>query len=75
MIKVDQFSISYRPKEDAGMVHLALANGKGADLPIDSPMEASFLLQMLGHEGTVYYDPENELLVTGMEVTGEGDDD
>jgi len=75
MIKVNKFSISYRPKEDVGMVHLALADGNGADLPVDSPMEASFLYNLLRTDDDVFYDPDNELLVSGMEVTGEHSDD
>jgi len=75
MIKVEKFSVSYRPKEDAGHIHLALADGTGADLPIDSPMEASFMYNLLRQEDEVYYDPNHELITCGMEGVGEHHDD
>ena len=71
MIKVEKFSISYRPEEDAGQIHLALADGTGADLPVDSPQEASFLWTLLRNETEVYYDETHRLLVSGLEGVGE----
>jgi hypothetical protein len=73
MIKVEKFSISYRPHEDAGTVHLALANDTGADLPIDSPAEASFLWNLLRSEEEVYYDPVHQLITSGIEGVGKDD--
>lgn len=72
MLKVEHFAISYRPVEDAGSVHLSLSDGTGADLPIDSPQEANFLLNFLKHDKDVYYDPNHQLLTTGMEIGGSG---
>ncbi|MCI5084168.1 MAG: hypothetical protein MRY78_20880 [Saprospiraceae bacterium] len=74
MIKVEQFSISYRPDEDAGTVHLALANGTGADLPIDSPSEAHFMYVLLKSEDEVFFDPQNRLIVSGIDAVGEHKD-
>jgi hypothetical protein len=71
MVKVESFSISYRPEEDAGQIHLALADGSGADLPIDSPAEASFMWNFLRTEDVIYYDPSHRLIVSGMEGVGE----
>ena len=70
MIKVEKFSISYRPDEDAGHIHLALADGTGADLPVDSPQEASFLWNLLRNEAEVYYDEVHRLIVSGLEGIG-----
>lgn len=70
---IEQYKITWRPEDDAGMVHLALANGAGASLPIDSAAEAAFLLDMLRNESPVFYDTENRLLATGMEPVGEGE--
>lgn len=67
MTKVEKSSLSYRPEDDAGMVHLALSNDTGADLPIDSAAEASFLLQLLNGDKPVYYDTANKMLITGIE--------
>ena len=74
MLKVDHYSISYRPNEDAGSVHLALSDGSGADLPINSPAEATFLLQFLSQDEDVYYDSNHQLLTSGMEITGSDDE-
>jgi hypothetical protein len=73
MVKVESFSISYRPEEDAGQIHLALADGSGADLPIDSPAEASFMWNFLRSEEEVYYDPVHQLITSGIEGVGKDD--
>ena len=74
MIKVEKFSISYRPNEDAGTIHLALADGSGADIVIDSPAEASFMWNLLRTEDEVYYDARYDLITCGMEDVGSADD-
>ncbi|MEN0005446.1 MAG: hypothetical protein AAF798_14940 [Bacteroidota bacterium] len=71
MIKIEQYSLSYRPDEDSGMVHLALANGEGANLPISSPSEAQFLLYLLKNDDDVFFDPKHRLISTGIEGMGE----
>lgn len=41
MLEVITYKISYRPEDDAGMVHLALENDQATDVYIDSPQELS----------------------------------
>lgn len=73
MIKIMKYMMSYRPHENAGSVHLVLENGEGADIPIDSPQESMLMLDMLRNESPVFYDPNHQLLTTGMEGVGEGE--
>ena len=73
MIKIMKYMMSYRPSENAGSVHLILENGEGADIPIDSPQEASLLLDLLRNESPVFYDSAHQLLTCGIEGVGEGE--
>lgn len=73
MQKIEKYIITYRPTDDAGQLHLVLKDGTGADLPVDSPAEASFLLDLLRNEQPVFYDAEHMLLSSGMEEVGEGE--
>ena len=72
--------MSYRPADDSGRLHLALSNGNGADVEIDSPSEASFLLKLFREEDEVYFDTVNEIIFIGItpgeepEEEGESDD-
>lgn len=74
MQKVIKYIITYHTPSDAGTLHLILENGTGADLPIDSPSEATFLMDLLRNEQPVYYDSKNQLLSSGMEDVGEGEE-
>ncbi len=74
MIKILKYVITYRPVDDAGKVHLILEDGTGANLPIDSPQEATFILDLLRNEQPVYYDPLHQLLSSGIEGIGEGEE-
>lgn len=56
MLEVITYKISYRPEDDAGMVHLALENDQATDVYIDSPQELSLMLDILRHEKPVYFD-------------------
>ena len=71
MQKINSYIITWRPDENVGQLHLHLENGKGADLPIDNPEEATFLLMLLRHEPNTRFDPENRLLSTGVDVPGD----
>lgn len=71
MQKVKSYIITWRPDENKGQFHGALADGKGADLPIDNPKEASFLLNLSRHEPEVHFDAEHRLIVTGVDIPGQ----
>lgn len=71
MQKIESYIITWRPDENAGNLHIALADGTGADLPIDNPEEASFLLTLLRHEPNARFDPEHRLLATGVDIPGQ----
>lgn len=71
MVKIEEFKISYRPEDNVGVLHLALADHTGATITIDDPSWASFLFDMLTHEKEVFYDNEHKLITMGMEPPGE----
>lgn len=71
MQKVKSYIITWRPDENKGQLHEAMEDGKGADLPIDNPKEASFLLNLFRHEPEVRFDNEHRLLVTGVDIPGQ----
>lgn len=75
MAKIEKVSMSYRPADDSGRLHLALSDGTGADVEIDSPSEASFLMRLFREEEDVYFDTVNEIIFIGIEPGEEGDDD
>ncbi len=45
-----------------------------ATLFLDSPAEGTLLVDILRNESPVYYDEENEIIMTGLEPVGEGED-
>ncbi len=75
MEEIIQYAFFWRTEDNTGVIQLALANGGGASLEPDSPQEALLLLDVLRHEKPVYYQSQNQLIMTGLEPVGEGDED
>ncbi len=75
MEEIIQYAFFWRTEDNTGVVQLALANGTGATLEPDSPQEALLLLDVLRHEKPVYYQSQNQIIMTGLEPVGEGDED
>lgn len=75
MQEVIKYSFFWRTEDNKGVFRLALADGEGGSLEPDSPEEAMLLLDVLRNEKPVYYQAEHQILATGMEPVGEGDED
>lgn len=73
MKKIESYKVTWRPADDAGMIHLALAGGTASSINVDSAAEAAFLTDLLRNESPVFFDPEHELIGTGFEEVGEGE--
>lgn len=74
MKKVESFNFTYRPQDDAGTITLALEGGVPGSIMVDSPAEAHFLLYLLKNDDSVYFDPGNGLISTGIEYPGGGEE-
>lgn len=55
--------------------HFKFSDGSGGQVLVDSPQEGLLLLDILRNEKPVYYNAHHEMIMTGMEPIGEGEDD
>ena len=69
----NQTAKKIRHQNHSGMIHFILKNGTSSHFNFHGPEEASLLLDILRNEKPVYYDPEHEIVATGMEKVGEGE--
>lgn len=67
MQPIEHYKFSWRPSDDSGMLHLVLKDGKAVSLEVDSAAEASFLMDLLRQEDQVFFDPEHQLIMTGLD--------
>ncbi len=51
-----------------------LADGTGGQVELDSAQEGLLLLDLLRNEKPVFYDATDDLIMTGMEPVGEGEE-
>lgn len=75
MQEIKCYKLTWRPDENVGQLHFGLADGTGASVPVDTPQEASMLIDVLRHESPVYWDVKHRFLMTGFEPVGEGEHD
>lgn len=73
MIKIEGYKITYRPEDNAGQIHLALAGGTGGSVRVDSPQEMLAVVDILRNEAPVFWDSKHGILMTGFEPVGEGE--
>lgn len=73
MKAIEKYSFFYRPEDDSGSVHLALAGGEATDIFIDSAAEATFLLDLLSKHGPCYWNAHTGQISLG--ITPVGDDE
>ena len=50
MEEVVQYAFFWRPEDNAGSIQLALADGTGGSIKVDSPAEAMLLVDILRNE-------------------------
>jgi hypothetical protein len=75
MQQIDTYKITWRPCDNAGQIHLGLADGTGSSIPVDSAEEMRMLVDILRNECPVYWDAKHTMLMTGYEPVGEGEND
>ena len=71
MVNVENHAFFWRTEEHKGSLHLALEDETGVDIPLESPQEASFLLNLLMNEEQVQYRKEHGLLSAGFVTESE----
>lgn len=74
---IDKYLVFWNAAANEGQLTLELAGDEDprtATIHLDSPQEGSLLLDILRNESPVYYDDEYELIITGMEPVGEGEE-
>jgi len=76
--RIEKYAIFYNVQANEGHILFQLDDnieGQGtATLLLDSPQEGMLILDILRNEQPVYYDEEHQILLTGLEFTGEGED-
>ena len=74
--KIDKYAIFYNVQANEGHFIFQLdekSEGEGtATLWLDSPQEGTLILDILRNEQPVYYDEENQILMTGLDFTEKG---
>jgi hypothetical protein len=73
--EIKGYAFFWHARNNEGSLQLQLSNGGAAQVLVDSAQEGMLLLDVLRNEKPVFFDPQNELLMTGLELVGEGEDD
>jgi len=73
--EIKGYAFYWHARNNEGTLHLQLADGGHAQVLIDSPQEGLLLLDVLRNEGPVVFDPNHEMIMTGLELVGEGEGD
>ena len=77
--KIERYAIFYNVQANEGHFIFQLDESEygaaTATLWLDSPEEGRLILDILRNEEPVYYDEEHEIILTGLEFVGEGEDD
>ena len=74
-VEIKGYAFFWHAGHNEGSLHLQLADGGSTKVHVDSAQEGTLLLDVLRNEKPVFFDPQNELIMTGMEPVGEGEDD
>lgn len=75
--KIENYAIFYNAQANEGHIlfqfdHTA-EGANTATLILDSPQEGTLILDILRNEDPVYYDDEHHIIMTGLEIAGEGE--
>lgn len=71
--EVTHYAFFWNVQANEGHILLQFADGSTAQTLLDSPSEGSLLVDILRNEKPVYYDQEHDILLTGLEMVGEGE--
>ncbi len=74
MQEIETYKLTWTPADNRGTLHLGLKDGTGADIALDSPSEAHFLMDLLRNESPCYYYAAIGMVGTGFEPVGEGEE-
>ncbi|KAA3663381.1 MAG: hypothetical protein DWQ04_10825 [Chloroflexi bacterium] len=76
--RIEKYAIFYNVAANEGHILFQLDDnieGQGtATLLLDSPQEGMLVLDILRNEQPVYYDEDHQIIMTGLEFTGEGEE-
>lgn len=76
--RIEKYAIFYNVQANEGHILFQLDDNiegqSTATLWLDSPQEGMLILDILRNEQPVYYDEDHQILLTGLEFTGEGED-
>ncbi len=72
MKEISGYKFFWNVENNEGIMHLHTDDGN-VNFTLDSPQEASLLIDVLRNEKPVYYDPAGGIVMTGMEPVGEGE--
>jgi len=75
MQEIHSYKITWRPIDNAGTIHVAMSNGTSAPIPIDSAQEMAMMIDLLRNEKPVFYNAKHQLVCTGFEAVGEGENE
>ena len=72
--KIEKYTIFYNVQANEGQIIFQLDEKKSegaatATLWMDSPQEGMLILDILRNEQPVYYDEENQILISGLDFT------
>lgn len=73
MKAIEWYALFWRPEDNTGSIHLALSDETSANINLDSPAEASLIVDILRNEKPCYYDAQTGQISTGLELVGEGE--
>ena len=73
MQEIESYKLIWSLAANEGRMMYLLVGGGTAIHNLDSPQEGQLIIDMLRNEKPVYYDAENDLIMTGMEAVGEGE--
>ncbi len=71
IIYVKRYSVSWRPTEHTGTIHLFLTDGTSDHFQIDNSIDGLFMLDVLRNEKPIRYDKAHQLMFAHYEESGE----
>ena len=71
--EIKGYAFFWNVKGNEGTLQLQLSNETRGHLLVDSPQEGLLLLDILRNESPVYYEEKNGMIMTGLELVGEGE--
>ena len=74
MKKIKRYAFSWNTEKTEGLLQLLLEDDGAGTLPVNSASEGLLLLDLLRNEKPVYFNEENNIIMSRLEAVGEGED-